>query len=59
MPDCPGAALLDIRDVVRVFDVTGLVTQLLESREDRRLEGLLKQLGRQDLLILDEMGYVA
>ena len=36
----------------------GLVTQLLEAREDRRLERLLKQLGRQDLLILDELGYV-
>ncbi len=43
---------------VRFFGVTGLVTQLLEAREDRRLERLLKQLGRQDLLILDELGYV-
>ena len=43
---------------VRFFGVTGLVTQLLESREDRRLERLLKQLNRQDLLILDELGYV-
>ena len=43
---------------VRFFGVTSLVTQLLEAREDRRLERLLKQLGRQDLLILDELGYV-
>ena len=43
---------------VRFFGVTGLVTGLLESREDRKLERLLKQLGRQDLLILDELGYV-
>ena len=43
---------------VRFFGVTGLVTGLLEAREDRRLERLLKQLGRQDLLILDELGYV-
>ena len=43
---------------VRFFGVIGLVTQLLEAREDRRLERLLKQLGRQDLLILDELGYV-
>ena len=43
---------------VRFFGVTGLVTQLLEAREDRRLERMLKQLGRQDLLILDELGYV-
>jgi len=32
--------------------------QLLEAREDRRLERMLKQLSRQDLLILDELGYV-
>jgi DNA replication protein DnaC len=43
---------------VRFFGVTGLVTQLLESREDRRLERLLNQLSRQDLLVLDELGYV-
>jgi DNA replication protein DnaC len=43
---------------VRFFGVTALVTQLLEAREDRRLEKLLKQLGRFDLLILDELGYV-
>ena len=43
---------------VRFFGVIGLVTQLLEAREDRRLERLLKQLSRQDLLILDELGYV-
>jgi DNA replication protein DnaC len=43
---------------VRFFGVTSLVTQLLEAREDRRLERLLKQLGRQELLILDELGYV-
>ena len=43
---------------VRFFGVTGLVTQLLEAREDRRLERMLKQLGRQDLLLLDELGYV-
>jgi len=43
---------------VRFFGVTTLVTQLLESREDRRLERLLNQLSRQDLLILDELGYV-
>ncbi len=43
---------------VRFFGVTALVTGLLEAREDRRLERLLKQLGRQELLILDELGYV-
>jgi len=43
---------------VRFFGVTGLVTHLLEARQDRRLERMLKQLSRQDLLILDELGYV-
>ena len=43
---------------VRFFGVTGLVTALLEAREDRRLERMFKQLDRQDLLLLDELGYV-
>jgi DNA replication protein DnaC len=43
---------------VRFFAVTSLVTELLESREDRRLERLLKQLSRYDVLVLDELGYV-
>jgi DNA replication protein DnaC len=34
------------------------VTQLREAREDRRLERMLKQLGRLDLILLDELGYV-
>jgi DNA replication protein DnaC len=43
---------------VRFFTVTGLVTLLLEMREERRLERTLAQLQRQHLLILDELGYV-
>ena len=43
---------------VRFFGITSLVTQLMEAREDRKLERLLTQLGRQGLLILDELGYV-
>jgi DNA replication protein DnaC len=43
---------------VRFFGVTSLVTQLLEAREDRKLERMLNQLSRQALLILDELGYV-
>jgi DNA replication protein DnaC len=43
---------------VRFFGVTGLVTQLLERREERQLERFLKQLERVDLLVLDEFGYV-
>jgi DNA replication protein DnaC len=43
---------------VRFCSVTNLVTQLLEKREQRQLERFQKQLEKQDLLILDELGYV-
>jgi DNA replication protein DnaC len=43
---------------VHFFTVTGLVTHLLESREERQLERFHKQLERLDLLVLDELGYV-
>ena len=43
---------------VRFFTVTGLVTQLLERREERQLERFHQQLERHDLLVLDELGYV-
>ena len=43
---------------VRFFTVTGLVTALLEAREERQLQRMLKQLERHDLLVLDELGYV-
>lgn len=43
---------------VRFYRVTELVTQLLEAREERVLSRLQGQLGRLDLLVLDEFGYV-
>ena len=43
---------------VRFFTATGLVTQLLEKREERQLERFEKQLERQHLIVLDELGYV-
>jgi len=43
---------------VRFFTATGLVTQLLERREDRQLERLMGKLERQHLIVLDELGYV-
>ena len=43
---------------VRFFTVTGLVTHLLEMREEKRFERALEQLRRQHLLLLDELGYV-
>ena len=43
---------------VRFHTVTGLVTELLECREEKRLQRLQKQIQRLDLLVLDELGYV-
>ena len=43
---------------VRFNTVTALVTQLVEARDSRQLERLLKRMGRYHLLILDEFGYV-
>jgi DNA replication protein DnaC len=43
---------------VRFYSVTGLVTRLLEAREARDLERLQRQLQRQHLIVLDELGYV-
>jgi DNA replication protein DnaC len=43
---------------VRFFTASGLVTLLLEAREERQLERMLKHLQRQDLIVLDELGYV-
>ena len=43
---------------VRFYTVTGLVTELMECREERRLQRLQKQLQRLHLLVLDELGYV-
>lgn len=43
---------------VRYYSVTGLVTQLLEAREDRQLDRFLRRLEKLHLLVLDEFGYV-
>ena len=43
---------------VRFLTATGLVTHLLELREDRQLGRFLKQLERLHLLAIDELGYV-
>jgi len=43
---------------VRFHTATDLVTQLVECREERRLQRLQKQLHRLDLLVIDELGYV-
>lgn len=43
---------------VRFFTVKALVNHLTEMTEQRQLERTLRQLERQDVLILDELGYV-
>jgi len=43
---------------VKFFSVTGLVTQLLERREEKQLSKFHRQLGRLNLIVLDELGYV-
>ncbi|MFC1499367.1 IS21-like element helper ATPase IstB, partial [Verrucomicrobiota bacterium] len=43
---------------VRFFSTTGLVTTLLERREERQLERFNRQLERLDLIVLDELGYI-
>jgi DNA replication protein DnaC len=43
---------------VRFYSVTALVTQLLEAREDKQLQRLLRRVEDSHLLILDEFGYV-
>ena len=47
-----------VRRKVRFWRVTELITLLMEAREERQLLRLRKQLGKLDLLILDELGYV-
>jgi DNA replication protein DnaC len=42
----------------RFFRVTELITLLLEAKEERQLLRLRQHLGKLDLLILDELGYV-
>ncbi|NIP14268.1 MAG: ATP-binding protein [Pseudomonadales bacterium] len=43
---------------VRFYSVTALVTELLEARQDRQLERLLKRIEKLHVVVLDEFGYV-
>ncbi len=43
---------------VRFWQITELITHLIEAREERQLLRLKKQLAKLDLLILNELGYV-
>ena len=43
---------------VRFYSATGMVTTLLERREERELERFNRQLDRLELIVLDELGYI-
>jgi len=44
---------------VRFFTAAGLANALEEARQEHRLERMLKQLDKCDLLIMDELGYLS
>src|SRR5207244_12772271 len=44
---------------VRFTTAAGLVTQLEEAQQQHRLDRLLSQLDRVDLLVIDELGYLS
>jgi DNA replication protein DnaC len=44
---------------VRYTTAAGLVNELVEAQDERRLARLVARLGRLDLLLIDELGYVA
>lgn len=43
---------------VRFYTVMDLVTELMESQDERRLQRLQKQLRSLELIVLDELGYI-
>lgn len=43
---------------VKFFTAAGLVTALMEARDDKALHRFQKQLARQNLVLVDEFGYV-
>lgn len=54
-----GLALCRLGKRVRFATAAGLVTQLEEAQQQHRLDRLLTQLDRLDLLIVDELGYLS
>ena len=44
---------------VRFFTASGLVHEYLEAREERRILRLEASLARTDLIVVDELGYLA
>lgn len=54
-----GLAACRLGKRVRFFTAAGLVNQLEQAHQQHRLDRLLSQLDRTDLLIVDELGYLS
>jgi len=54
-----GQAICRLGKRVKFVTAAGLVTQLEEAQQQHRLDRLLSQLERLDLLIIDELGYLS
>jgi DNA replication protein DnaC len=54
-----GQAICRIGKRVKFVTAAGLVTQLEEAQQQHRLDRLMTQLERLDLLIIDELGYLS
>jgi len=54
-----GLAICRLGRRVKFVTAAGLVTQLEEAQQQHRLDRLLSQLDRLDLLIVDELGYLS
>ncbi|VTU01663.1 atpase aaa : IstB-like ATP-binding domain-containing protein OS=Dehalococcoides mccartyi DCMB5 GN=dcmb_327 PE=4 SV=1: IstB_IS21 [Gemmataceae bacterium] len=54
-----GQAICRVGKRVKFVTAAGLVTQLEEAQQQHRLDRLMSQLERLDLLIIDELGYLS
>jgi DNA replication protein DnaC len=54
-----GLAICRLGRRVRFVTAAGLVTQLEEAQQQHRLERVLSQLDRVELLVIDELGYLS
>ena len=43
---------------VRFYNVTGLVNELLKAQQEYRLSRFMSQIGKQELIVLDELGFI-
>jgi DNA replication protein DnaC len=53
-----GAACVERGKTVRFFTTAGLVLMLAKANREHALEPLMKEIGKADLVVLDEFGYV-